>query len=151
MNENQTTLNYEIIINTDAQKVWNTTFYLPAYEQWTSIFDPSSTYIGNFDKGSEIKNTSKDNKGGMVGIVAENTPYDLVAIDYIGVMANGSYDLDESYSDIIKGCREDYTFTKISDTQTKLHIKSVTLNEWVDFLESTWPQALEKLKTMCEA
>jgi hypothetical protein len=151
MNENQTELNYEIVINADVQKVWNTTFYLPTYEQWTSIFDPSSTYIGNFDKGSEIKNTSKDNKGGMVGIVTENTPYDLVAIQYTGVMANGSYDLDENYNEVIKGVREDYTFTKLSDTQTKLHIKTVTLLEWSDFLESTWPQALEKLKSMCEA
>jgi hypothetical protein len=66
-------------------------------------------------------------------------------------MANGSYDLDESYNEIIKGVREDYTFTKLSDTQTKLSIKSVTLNEWSDFLASTWPQALEKLKGMCEA
>jgi hypothetical protein len=150
MNEQQTTLNYEIVINADAQKVWNTTFYLPTYEQWTSIFDPSSTYIGNFDKGTEIKNTSKENKGGMVGIVSENTPFDLVKIDYTGVMANGSYDLDDRYSDIIKGVSETYTFTKISDTQTKLSIKSVTLLEWSDFLESTWPQALEKLKGMCE-
>jgi hypothetical protein len=151
MNEQQTTLNYEVIINADAQKVWNTTFYLPSYEQWAAIFDPSSTYIGNFDKGTEIKFTSKDNKGGMIGTVVENTPYDLVAIDYFGVMANGSYDLDDRYNEIIKGVREDYTFTKISDTQTKLSIKTVTLLEWSDFLESTWPQALDKLKSMCEA
>jgi hypothetical protein len=151
MNENQTELNYEIVINAEVQKVWNTTFDLPTYEQWTSIFDPSSTYIGNYEKGSEIKNTSKDNRGGMVGIIAENTPYELLAIQYTGIMANGSYDLDENYNEIIKGVREDYTFTKISDNQTKLQIKTVTLSEWSDFLESTWPQALEKLKTMCEA
>jgi hypothetical protein len=151
MNEQQTTQNYEIIINADVQKVWNTAFDLATYEQWTSIFDPSSTYIGSLAKGEEVKNTSKENKGGMIGTVVENTPFELLAIDYTGVMANGTYDRDESYDEIIKGVREDYTFTKISDTETKLSVKTVTLLEWSDFLAGTWPQALEQLKAICEA
>jgi hypothetical protein len=151
MNEQQITQNYEITINANLEKVWNTAFNLDTYEKWTSIFDPSSTYIGSLVKGEEVKNTSKENKGGMIGTVVENTPFELLAIAYTGVMANGTYDRDESYNDIIKGAREDYIFTKVSDTETKLSVKTVTLLEWSDFLAGTWPQALEQLKAICEA
>ena len=48
-----------------------------SYETWTSLFNPTSTYEGSWDKGSKILFTGTDEngeKGGMVSEVVENIP-----------------------------------------------------------------------------
>ena len=58
------------------------------YEQWTSLFNPTSTYEGNWDKGNKILFIGVDEKGekgGMVSKVAENIPNRFVSIQHYGL------------------------------------------------------------------
>lgn len=52
------TLHFTIQINAPRDKVYNTMLGLEnktAYESWVSVFNPTSTYEGNWDKGSKIR------------------------------------------------------------------------------------------------
>jgi len=61
------------------------------YEQWTSLFNPTSTYEGSWDKGSKILFIGVDDKGqkrGMASRIDENIPNRFVSIQH--------YDLDKA-------------------------------------------------------
>jgi hypothetical protein len=39
----------------------------------------------------------------------------------------------------------------LNDNQTQLDISTETTFEWSEYLQTTWPKALAKLKTICES
>jgi len=73
-------------INASAEKVYNILLgiaTMETYEQWTSEFNPTSTYKESWEKGSRIYfiGTDKNGKrGGMVSETADNIPFRLVSI-----------------------------------------------------------------------
>ncbi|MCB0463765.1 MAG: SRPBCC domain-containing protein, partial [Flavobacteriaceae bacterium] len=77
-------LQFKIDINASAQKVYNTMLgieNIETYEQWTAEFNPTSTYEGNWDKGSKIYFVGTDEngkRGGMVSEIADNIPFKFV-------------------------------------------------------------------------
>ena len=51
------------------------------YEQWTALFNPTSTYEGSWEKGSKmlfVGVDEKGEKGGLVSRIVENTPNQFV-------------------------------------------------------------------------
>mgnify|MGYP006144295827 FL=1 len=58
------------------------------YEQWTALFNPSSTYEGSWEKGSKIYfiGTGEDgSRGGMISEIAENISTKFVTIRQYGI------------------------------------------------------------------
>jgi hypothetical protein len=58
------------------------------YEQWTALFNPTSTYEGSWTKGSKmlfIGIDDKGEKGGMVSEIAE-IPNRFVSIRHFGLL-----------------------------------------------------------------
>jgi hypothetical protein len=150
MQDKLNSLNYTIIIDAPVIKVWDTMLELPTYQEWTSEFEPTSTYQGSWDQGAVIKFLSSD-WGGMVGFIKENIEYQFVSIEYTGVLKNGEIDESNPTNEIIKGAHENYTFMALNDNQTQLDISTETTFEWSEYLQTTWPKALAKLKTICES
>ena len=59
-------LQFKKEINATAQKVYETMLGLidkSTYEQWVSVFNPTSTYEGKWDKGSKIYFIGTDENG----------------------------------------------------------------------------------------
>lgn len=62
---------------------------IKSYELWTSEFNPTSTYEGKWEKGSEIRFIGVDSngkKGGMVSRIVENIPNKFISIQHIGIL-----------------------------------------------------------------
>ena len=84
-------LQFSIEIKAPVMKAYDTMLGLTeksAYEQWTAVFNPTSTYIGNWEKGSKILFVGMDEKGekgGMVSRIIENTPNQFVSIQHYGL------------------------------------------------------------------
>lgn len=80
-------LKYVISVNANAEKVYKIMLGInnvKDYEQWTSAFNPTSTYEGKWDKDSKIYfvGTGEDGKrGGMVSEIAENIPNKVVNLN----------------------------------------------------------------------
>jgi hypothetical protein len=143
-------LNFSITINSNIQNVWHTMLDHPTYEEWTSEFEPTSTYIGSWDKGANIKFVSDDNWGGMEGIIKENREFEYISIEYTGVLRDGVKYLLSPANETIVGAHENYAFEKIDESVTILKIEMETSVEFSKYLEETWPKALEVLKKICE-
>jgi hypothetical protein len=67
-------LQFTVKINTPVPKVYDLMLGISSkstYEQWTALFNPTSTYEGNWNKGSKMLFVGFDENGEKSGIVSE--------------------------------------------------------------------------------
>lgn len=122
------------------------------YEQWTAMFNPTSTYEGSWEKGSKMLFVGVDDKGekgGMVSRIAENIPNRFVSIQHYGL-----YTADKEISEgpeVEKWANgyENYSFVE-SNGMTTITVDLDTSEDFVGYMNETYPKALDKLKELCE-
>ncbi len=122
------------------------------YEQWTALFNPTSTYEGSWEKGSKILFLGVDEKGekgGMVSKIVENIPNRFVSIQHYGLL-QGDKEITEG-PEVEKWANgfENYSFEEGNGTSTVI-IDLDTTKEFLDYMNQTYPKALAKLKEICE-
>lgn len=146
-------MHFEIVINAPVQKVWDTMLSEESYKKWTSVFEPTSHYVGSWDKGSEIKFLGSDGSG-MISEIADNIPYKFVSIRHLGEIRNG---IADTTSEAVKKwlpAFENYTFTeKGTETLLAVDMEMTSTPEskaMKEMFEGMWPNALLKLKEICE-
>ena len=122
------------------------------YEEWTALFNPTSTYEGNWEKGTKILFIGVDEngeKGGMVSKIADNIPNRFVSIQHYGL-----YKADKEITegpDVEKWANgyENYSFEE-NNGSTTLTVDLDVNDDFLDYMNETYPQALDKLKELCE-
>jgi len=148
-------LQYKVSINAPVAKVYDFMLGISnklTYEQWTFMFNPTSTYEGNWDKGSKILFIGVDEngqKGGMVARIADNIPNQFVSIQHYGLL-NGDKEITEG-QDVEKWANgfENYTFDENNSTTT-VTVDLDTTDDFLDYMNQHYPKALDKLKEICE-
>ena len=142
-------------INAPAQKVYDAMLGISektTYEQWTALFNPTSTYEGSWEKGSKmlfIGIDEKGEKGGMVSEIVENIPNQFVSIRHYGLV-KGAAEITEG-PEVAKWANgfENYTFAENNGTTT-VTVDLDTAEDFVEYMNETYPKALGKLKELCE-
>lgn len=148
-------LKYSIKIQAPPEKVYKTMLGLNSkktYEEWTSVFDPSSTYEGKWEKGSNITFSAIDKEGkraGMLARVAENNPNSYVSLQHYGVLENDEEITTGPKVEGWAGALENYRFEPI-ENGTLLTVEVDTVEQYIDHFNDAWPRGLEKLKKSCE-
>ncbi len=148
-------VSYSISIQAAATLVYDVMLGLnnkTSYEAWTASFNPTSSYEGNWEKGSKMLFVGTDEtgeKGGMVSIIAENIPGSFVSIRHIGLV-QGGIEITEG-PDVEKWANglENYSFAESNGTTT-LTVDLDTTEEFVEYMDEAYPKALHKLKELCE-
>lgn len=148
-------LQFKTDIKASAKKVYNTMLgidNIETYEQWTAEFNPTSTYEGNWDKGSKIYFVGTDEngkRGGMVSEIADNIPFKFVSIRHYGIL-DGEKEITEG-PDVEKwaGGLENYSFEEHNGVTT-VTIESDVDEDYLDYFNTTWSKALNKLKELSE-
>ncbi len=148
-------LQYKVSINAPATKVYDFMLGISrkwTYEQWTYWFNPTSTYKGSWDKGTKILFIGVDEKGekgGMVSRIAENIPNQFVSVQHYGIL-NAGQEITEG-PEVEKWANgfENYTFEDNSGTTTVIVDIDVT-DDFIDYMNQTYPKALNRLKEVCE-
>jgi hypothetical protein len=148
-------LQFKVNINAPVAKVYDIMLGLnnkSTYEQWTALFNPTSSYEGTWDKGSKILFVGEDEKGekgGMVSKIAENIPNQFVSIQHVGLL-QGNKEITEG-PDVEKWANglENYSFTEKNGI-TKLTVDLDTTEEFLNYMNEAYPNALNKLKEICE-
>jgi hypothetical protein len=142
-------------INAPVLKVYETMLGLKeksTYEYWTATFNPTSTFEGTWAKGSKILFVGVDDTGkksGMVSEVVENKPAELVFIRHNGFLDG---DLEITSGDLVEkwsGGNEIYHFEEHND-KTIVIVDIDVVDEYLDFFNTTYPKAMDKLKEICE-
>lgn len=148
-------LQFKVSINAPVTKVYDIMLGITnksTYEQWTALFNPTSTYEGNWDKESKILFVGVDEKGekgGMVSKIAENILYKFVSIQHYGLV-KGDTEITEG-PEVEKWANgfEDYTFVETNGITT-VTVELDTIEDFLSYMNEAYPKALNKLKEICE-
>lgn len=148
-------LQYKTNIHAPASKVYDLMLgitNISTYEQWTALFNPTSTYEGTWDKGSKILFVGVDEKGekgGMVSRIVENIPMQFVSIQHYGLV-KADQEITEG-PEVEKWANgfENYSFEENNGT-TMVTVDLDTTEDFVAYMNESYPKALEKLKEICE-
>jgi uncharacterized protein YndB with AHSA1/START domain len=146
------TLHFEIFINASAQKVYDIMLDEGKFSEWTAEFNPSSHFIGSWEKGAKIifLGADKDGStGGMVSRIKENIPGRFISIEHLGVIQNGKEILEGPEIDGWAGALENYSFEEVNG-KTMVSVDMDANQEFKAYFIETWPKALKKLKDICE-
>ncbi len=146
-------LHFSTIIDASTQKVYSTMIDEKKYSEWTSVFNPTSRFKGSWEKGSKIHfigESPEGNLGGMVSIIRENIPFRYISIEHIGILENDKELLAGPQVETWAGAFENYKF-KDQDGKTLVSVELDITDEYKQYFMDTWPQALQKLKEICES
>ncbi len=149
-------LQYTIRINAPAINVYDIMLGVSnksTYEQWTALFNPTSTYEGSWLKGNKILFVGTDEqgeKGGMVSEIVENIPGKFVSIKHIGLLVGGVEQTDGPEIEKWTGGHENYNFEE-SKGVTTVCVELDMVEDFANYMNETYPKALVKLKEICEA
>lgn len=149
------TLQYKQEIKAPAAKVFRAMLGLDdakTYEEWTKVFNPTSSYKGNWEKGSKIYFLGTDDKGkqgGMVSEIADNRVNEFISIRHYGILDGDKEILDGPDVEKWAGGFENYSFSE-SNGITTVAIALDTVNDYEDYFDKSYPEALKVLKVMCE-
>ena len=148
-------LNYQIEINNSPENVYRKMLGLDHkqdYEKWTAVFNPTSTWEGTWNKGEKMLfvGTGEDGqKAGMVAKIEENISGKFVSILHYGVLQNGVEKTDGPDVEKWAGAHENYYF-EASGSGTLVKVEVDTVEEYADYFNEKWPDALKVLKESCE-
>ncbi len=148
-------LQFRVSIEAPVKKVYDVMLGLSNklnYEQWTALFNPTSTFEGSWDKGNKILFIGIDEngeKGGMVSEIVDNIPNRFVSIRHYGLLkANVEITTGPEVEKWANG-RENYTFEEHNGLTT-VTIDLDTADDFENYMNQTYPKALHKLKEICE-
>ena len=148
-------LQFIIKINTSVNTVFDLMLGISnksTYEQWTALFNPTSTYEGNWNKGSKMLFVGIDEqgeKGGMVSEIIDNRLNQFISIQHVGLV-KGNVEITEG-PEVEKWANgfENYTFEE-TEGITTVTIDLDLSEDFSDYMNETYPKALKKLKEICE-
>jgi hypothetical protein len=149
-------LQFKVTINAPIAKIYDWMLGLSSkstYEQWTALFNPTSTYEGSWEKGSKVLFVGVDEKGekgGMVSRIAESIPNQFVSIQHYGLFKSGKEITAGPEVEKWANGFENYTFTENNGNVTVTVDLLNTPEEFVGYMNDAYPKALEKLKEICE-
>lgn len=148
-------LQYKIDIKAPVTKVYKTMLGLEnksTYEAWTAEFNPTSTYEGNWEKGSKMLfvGVGEDGeKGGMVSEIAENIPNQFVSIRHLGIVKGDTEITSGEEVEKWIGSMENYSFEE-NNGMTTLTVDIDMVEDYIDYFDMAYPKALNKLKQTIE-
>lgn len=145
-------ISLQTIINVPPEIVWRVLVEKKPYEAWTKVFNETSTFVGNWEKGTEIhfigigKNGQKE---GIVSEVAENIPYQLLSVKHVGMYVGGKPTRNAQtlgWGDVY----ENYHLKKLPDSKTEFQVELDIDADWYDMMLAGWQKALPLLKQVAE-
>ena len=148
-------LQFKVIINAPVAKVYDFMLGINSkstYEQWVALFNPTSTYEGSWDKGNKILFIGVNENGakeGMVSRIVENNPNRFVSIRHYGLLQADKEITEGPEVEEWANAFENYTFEENNGTTTVTVDLDVT-EDFIDYMNENYPEALDRLKELCE-
>ena len=141
-------LQFSIAIAAPVARVWDCMFDPLAYRDWTRAFAEGSYFEGSWEAGRRLR--FLDPKGfGMEAIVDVSRLHEELSLRLVGEIKDGRPVPDSRLHQ--EPARERYVFgaTTQGGTQLVVHLQSWD-DGFTDFLQTTWPEALKRLKALSE-
>jgi uncharacterized protein YndB with AHSA1/START domain len=141
-------LHFEVDIGAPVATVWQAMLSPDTFRTWTDVFAAGSYYEGSWDQGARIRFLTPQGEG-MSAEIAENRRHEFISIKHVGFIEGGVDDTESPEAKAWEPAFENYTFTEKNGVTT-VGIDTDAPPEFESMFRETWPQALAKLKELCE-
>jgi uncharacterized protein YndB with AHSA1/START domain len=143
-------LEFKTEIAAKRDKVWRTMLDPNTYREWVNVSWPGSHYEGNWKTGENVRFIGDQSQGGtMANMVEVREPEYILAKHIAVITGEGKEDRTSEVAKGWIGTTEEYTFTE-KDGKTELKVTIHTTPQWESMFTDGWPDALQKLKEVCE-
>ena len=142
-------LHFSIDIKAEKTKIWNALWDDNSYRDWVSVFfEGSYAVTDNWKEGSTVLFLAPD-KSGIYSIVEKHIPNEVIQFKHIGTVVNGKEQPIDDEKKTWSGASEIYRLAEGKDSNT-LAVEIDVMDEHLEFMKSTFPKALEKIKNNCD-
>lgn len=138
-------VSFSIFIQAPKMRVWETLWSEQTYSQWTKVFCEGSFVITDWQEGSKVHFLAPDGNG-MYSVIDKKVENDFISFVHLGDLKNKE---EQTPQENWKGNFENYTLTEV-ENGTMLTADVNSLDEFVGFFDSTFPQALQNVKELAE-
>ena len=145
-------MHFEIQINAPTSKVFDIMLADETYRDWTTAFHPGSYFKGDWSKGSKILflGPGPDGKeSGMVSRIADRLTNKYISIEHLGIYGDGREITEGPEVAGFANATENYTFVDVGG-KTVVKVDMESGGEYKEMFEKMWPNALRRLKEICE-
>jgi uncharacterized protein YndB with AHSA1/START domain len=141
-------LKFTQLINAPRNKVWDTLWNDETYRAWTRAFNESSYAESDWNEGSKIRFLSNNGEG-MHSVIDTKRPNEEMTFRHLGEVKDfKELPVDENKS--WYGALESYRLKDVNG-QTELSVEMDIEEDYQDYFEKSFPQALGKVKELSEA
>jgi L-rhamnose mutarotase len=137
------TLKYKIYIDAPREKVWEKLWDDETHRKWAKAFTPEFHAKSDWNESDPIQFLDGKNNG-MFGVIETKIDNEVMVFKHLGDMLDG-VEVERDWA----GAREQY-FLLNRDGKTKLKVSVDVLTESIDYMNETFPKALEALKLLAE-
>ncbi len=142
-------LEFSIDIKAKKSKIWNALWDEASYNDWVSVFlEGSYAVTDNWKEGSKVLFLDKD-QSGIYSTIEKHIPNEIMLFKHIGTVLKGEEQPIDKDTKTWSGTTEMYTLTEGAEYKA-LHVEIDVLDEHLDFMSSTFPKALERVKFLSE-
>lgn len=142
-------LQFGIDVAAPVARVWDCMFDPIAYRDWTRAFCEGSYFEGSWEAGRRVRLLDPAGHG-MEAVVDVHRRHEELSLRLVGEIRDGRPVADSPLQ--AEPARERYVFSPLpgGGTQLVVHLQSWS-DGFTDFLQATWPLALQRLKALAES
>jgi hypothetical protein len=141
-------LNFSIDITAEKTKIWKALWNENSYRDWTSVFfEGSYAVTDDWKEGSKVHFLTPD-QSGIYSIIEKHIPNKIIQFKHIGKVVRGKEQAIDDQTKKWSGAKETYRLTEGKNAIT-LEVEIDVMNEHLEFMTKTFPQALKKIKENC--
>lgn len=118
------------------------------YRYWTECFADGSYYEGSWATGGQLRFLTPQGDG-MLAEVVEHRPGEFVSLRHLGHLRQGVLDTDSEWARDWQPALENYRFSALGQG-TRVEIEQEANEAFAHYLNTAWPPALQRLKSLCE-
>jgi hypothetical protein len=142
------TIKKSIEIDNSKEKVWDVLTKDRYTRDWLAVFSPGSHALTDWQLNSKVV-FADDSGSGIIGRITIHDPYELLSMEYYGVLINNIEDFESEEAKTFKGARETYRLSQ-KDKKTVLDIESDMSENGFESMSSAWDEALLRIKHLAE-
>ena len=141
-------LKFSVDIKAEKTTIWIALWNESSYREWASVFfEGSYAVTDDWKEGSKVHFLAPD-QSGIYSIIEKHIPNNIIQFKHIGNVVRGKEQPIDGETKKWSGATEIYKLTEGKDTNT-LTVEIDVMNEHLEFMTNTFPQALEKVKDNC--
>jgi hypothetical protein len=142
------TLDFKIEIKSPKEKVWSVLWDDATYRQWTAAFCEGTYAVSNWNEGDKIHFLAPNGEG-MNSVIDKKIPNEYIAFKHISVLKDFKEMPVDPETEVWSGSMETYRLTQDKDL-TVLEVKMDTIEKYVDYFKTTFPEGLEVVRQLSE-